>query len=78
VPLRPRSDRPTYRREIEEPGERNAQEQISASRSNRTRVLLVALDEALVRVAFRLIRDTTFALVLLWEHRCRASPRYRD
>jgi hypothetical protein len=57
VPLRPRSDSPTYRREIEERGERNAQEQISASRSSRTRVLLVAPDAALVRVAFRLFCD---------------------
>ncbi len=55
--LRTRSDRPTCRREIEKPGERDAEEQASASRSSRTRFSLVAVDEAVVRVAFRLLRD---------------------
>ena len=55
--LRTRSDRPTCRREIEKPGERDAEEQVSASRSSRTRFSLVAVDEAVVRVAFRLLRD---------------------
>ncbi len=55
--LRTRSDRPTCRREIEKPGERDAEEQASASRSSRTRFSLVAVDEAVARVAFRLFRD---------------------
>jgi hypothetical protein len=55
VRLRTRSDRPTCSREIQRPGERDAEEQASASRSSRTRFSLVAVDEAVVRVAFRLI-----------------------
>jgi hypothetical protein len=66
VRLRTRSDRPTCRREIEKPGERDAEEQVSASRSSRTRFSLVAVDEAVVRVAFRLFCDTNPRLGVAW------------
>jgi hypothetical protein len=74
VRLRTRSDRPTCRREIEKPGERDAEEQASASRSSRTRFSLVAVDEAVVLVAFRLFRDNNWARRLSWG-RCVAQLR---
>jgi hypothetical protein len=78
VPLRPRSDRPTHRREIEERGERNAQEQIVPREAAGRGFLLVALDEALVRVAFRLFRDNLGRLLLRQDRAYARTGRCRD